>query len=317
MTPEMARGAGNAPAPRPAAKVTRLAKIARRPQFWFGACFLVPTMVWYAFFVYFPIARGLWLSVVDYDFLSRTSRGFVGLANFHQLLLNPLFFVSLRNTFVLASLQFVSILTLGLLVAACLTNVKQGDNLYQALIFLPVVVSLVAVSLLFLMLMDPQVGAFNKVLRSLGLPPSQWLSSLSSALPTLAAIDVWKGLGLYVMLLAAGMRNVPSAIHDAAQVDGANEWQRFWMITLPLLAPVLVLVTILLAISSLQEYTSVAVLTNGGPGNATYVLNLLIVQEAFADMRFGVAAAAAVVEFALVLLISIGQLRLFRSSWSY
>ncbi len=130
-------------------------------------------------------------------------------------------------------------------------------------------------------------------------------------------MNVWKGLGFYVLLLTAGMLNIPSELHDAARVDGVNEWQRFWHITLPLMGHTLVLVIVLLAIGSLQEYTSVVILTNGGPGNATYVLNLLIVQEAFSNMRFGVAAAAAFIEFVLVFLISIAQLRLFRPRWSY
>ena len=292
-------------------------KIVRRPQFWFGLAVLVPTFVWYALFSYFPILRGLWLAFFNYDFLSRRAGGFIGLANFEKLFLNPLLLISLRNTLVLAGLQFLVLLPLALLIATCLTNVRYGRGLYQGVIFLPVVVSLVAIALLFLMLMDPQTGTFNNILSILGLPTSQWLSSSSSALPVLAGIDVWKGLGFYVLLLTAGMMNIPNDIHDAAKVDGATSWQHFWFVTLPLLGSTLVLVLVLLAIGTLQEYTSVVVLTNGGPDNATYVLNLLIVQEAFNNMRFGTAAAASVIEFALVFIISIAQLRLFQPKWSY
>ncbi|HLZ10026.1 MAG TPA: sugar ABC transporter permease, partial [Chloroflexota bacterium] len=242
---------------------------------------------------------------------------FVGLGNFENLLLNPLIFIALENTLLLAVIQFVCLLPLGMLLAACLVNVRWGRSVYQPLLFLPVVVSLVAISLLFLMLMDPQTGTFNSILDSLGLPTSEWLSSPFSALPTVSGILIWKGLGFYVLLLTAGMLNIPLELHDAARVDGVNEWQRFWFITIPLMAHTLVLVGVILAINSLQEYTSVVVLTQGGPGNATYVLNLLIVQEAFSNMRFGVAAAAAAIEFALVFVISIAQIRLFRPTWSY
>ena len=293
------------------------ARVLRRPQFWFGLIVLGPTLIWYALFAYVPILRGLYLAVVDYDFVSRHLKGFAGTDNFSRLLLNPLLVTALENTFLLAAIQFVCLLPLGMVLATCLVNVRQGRSIYQPVLFLPVVVSLVAISLLFLMLMDPQTGTLNAILGSLGLPTSQWLSSPNSALPTVAGILVWKGLGFYVLLLTAGMLNIPAELHDAARVDGVNEWQRFWHITLPLMGHTLVLVLVLLAIGSLQEYTSVVILTNGGPGTATYVLNLLIVQEAFSNMRFGVAASAAVIEFVLVFLISIGQIRLFRPKWSY
>ena len=295
----------------------RIGKVLRRPQFWFGLLVLVPTFIWYTAFGYFPILRGLFLAVVNYDPVSRELHGFAGLDNFTNLLLNPLIFIALQNTLLLAVIQFVCLLPLGMVLATCLVNVRWGRSIYQPVLFLPVVVSILAISLLFLMLMDPQTGTFNTVLDSLGLPTSQWLSSPFSALPTVAGVLIWKGLGFYVLLLTAGMMNIPLEIHDAARGDGVNEWQRFWYITIPLMAHTLILVGVILAINSLQEYTSVVILTNGGPGNATYVLNLLIVQEAFSNMRFGVAAAAAAIEFALVFVISIAQIRLFRPNWSY
>jgi multiple sugar transport system permease protein len=119
------------------------------------------------------------------------------------------------------------------------------------------------------------------------------------------------------LLLAAGMKNIPAEIHDAARVDGTNGWQQFWQITLPLIAPVLLLLVVLMSIGALQEYTGVVVLTNGGPGTATYVVNLLIIQEAFSNMRFGIAAAAAVIEFAVIFLISMVEIKLLRPNWSY
>jgi ABC-type sugar transport system permease subunit len=294
-------------------------KVLRRPQFWFGLAVLAPTFVWYILFGYFPILRGLWLAVVDYDFVTRQLHGFSGLRNFDRLLLNPLLFTALQNTLLLAVMQFVGLLPLGLLLATCLVNLRRGRGIYQPILFLPVVVSLVAISLLFLMLMDPQTGTFNQILDSFGLPTSQWLASPDSALASVAGINVWKALGFYVLLLTAGMLNIPTELHDAARVDGVNELQRFWYITIPLMAHTLVLVVVLLAIGSLQEYTSVVILTGpqGGPGNSTYVMNLLIVQEAFSNMRFGVAAAAAFIEFVLVFTISIAQLKLFRPNWSY
>ncbi len=139
-----------------------LRRVLRRPQFWFGLMVLGPTLLWYCLFAYVPIVRGLYLAIVDYDFVSRQLQGFAGLANFTKLFLNPLLVIALTNTFLLATMQFICLLPLGLVLATALVNVRQGRNIYQAILFLPVVVSLVAISLLFLMLMDPQTGTFNR-----------------------------------------------------------------------------------------------------------------------------------------------------------
>ena len=192
-------------------------------------------------------------------------------------------------------------------------------NVYQALIFVPVVVSLVAVSLLFKMVMDPEVGQLNKLLSTIGLPELQWLSSSSSALPTAVVIATWKGLGFFVVILTAGMLNIPSELYDAALVDGTNPWQQFWRITMPLMSHTILLVTVLLAIGSLQEFTLPTVLfgSEGGPGNSTFLYNLLVYQEAFLDIRFGTATAASLFQFAFILTISILQIKLIRPSWTY
>ncbi|HEV8639381.1 MAG TPA: sugar ABC transporter permease [Chloroflexota bacterium] len=292
-------------------------KVVRRPQFWFATIWLVPTVIWYSLFLFFPILRGFWLAVVDYNITNPAASPFVGLDNLRKLLLNPLLFVSLKNTVLLGALQFAIILPLALLVSTCLVNLTRGTASYQGVIFLPVVVSLVAVSLLFRMLMDPELGQFNQVLRALHLPTFKWLSSSDSALVSIAIIDIWKGLGFYVVLLTAGMLNIPSELYEAARVDGTNEWQRFWYMTLPLLRHTLVLVMIILAIGSLQVYTGPFVLTSGGPGYSTYVFNMLIVDEAFTNLRFGTAAVAALVQFGLVFIVSLVQLKLIRPRWSY
>lgn len=289
----------------------------RRPQFWFGAAVLVPLIIWYVLFAFVPILRGLWLAVVEYDVMNPSASPFVGLANVNKLLLNPLLVIAIRNTLLLALLQFAVTLPLALLLATCLVNLRRGTVVYQGAIFLPVVVSLVAVSLLFRMLMDPDIGMFNQTLRALGLPTSRWLSAADSALPTVAAIDIWKGLGFYVMLLTAGLLNIPSDLHDAARVDGATAWQHFRHITLPLLGHTLALVMVILAIGSLQVYVGPFVLTSGGPANATYVYNMLIVDEAFTHFRFGAASVAALLQFLVVFIISVIQLKLIRPKWSY
>jgi ABC-type sugar transport system permease subunit len=294
-----------------------LRKALRKPQFWFGVRILVPALVWYWVFSFRPILRALQLAVVRYDLLDPADSPFVGVDNFRQLLDNPLFLVSVRNTLTWAILSCGLMLPISMMIALLLANVKRGRNTYQALVFIPVVVSLVAVSLLFRMLMDPEVGQFNQILRGLGLPESKWLASDRTALPSAVVISVWKGMGFYVVILTAGMLSIPNELYDAAVVDGVNERQRFWRITLPLLAHTIVLVTVLLAIGTLQEFTLPHVLTRGGPANATFLYNLLLYQEAFVDIRFGTATAAALLQFVFIVFVSYLQLKLIRPDWEY
>ena len=294
-----------------------LRKVLRKPQFWFGASMIVPMLIWYWMFSIGPVVSALRLSVTKFNLLNPAASKFVGLSNFRQIFDNLLFLVSVKNTLTWAVLSFVLMLPLSMLVALCLTSVARGRNLYQGLIFLPVVMSLVAVSLLFHMLLDPDVGQLNTILRSLGLPGPRWLAGSSTALPTAVGIAVWKSLGFYVVVLTAGMMNVPEELYDAAVVDGANEWQRFWRITLPLLGHTVALITVLLTIGALQEFTLPFVLTQGGPGNATHLYNLLIFSEAFTHLRFGTATAAALFQFVFILVISLLQLKLIRPTWSY
>lgn len=296
---------------------TQLRKTLRKPQFWFGFAVLVPTAIWYWIFSFRPIFSAFWIAVHRYQILNPAASPFVGLDNFRDLTANPLFFVSIRNTLLWALLAFAVQLPLAVLISTCLANVTRGRTVYQFFIFLPVVISLVAIALLFRMLMDPDIGQFNVLLNAIGLPSYTWLSDSSSALPTAVGIGVWKGIGGTVVLLTAGMLNIPQDLQDAAVVDGANEWQRFWFITIPLLAHTLLLVSVLLAIGSLQEFTLPSLLGNNTNTESLYVFNILIYQEAFQNLRFGTATAAALLQFVFILLISIVQIRLLRPKWSY
>ncbi len=292
-------------------------KTVRKPQFWFGASFLIPTLIWYWFFAYQPILIALGLSMVKYRMVNPASSPFVGLNNFRQLFNNPLLLISVRNTVTWAILMFGAMLPIALGVSLCLANLRRGRNIYQSFIFLPMVVSLVAIALLFRMLMDPDVGQFNQILESLGLPGFTWLSSSDTVMPTMVGVGVWKGLGFYVVILTAGILNIPGELQDAATVDGVNTWQRLRYLTIPLLSHTLALVMVVLVIGALQEFTGVFVMTKGGPGNSTYMLNLLIYDEAFQDMRFGTASAAALIQLVFIIMVTLIQLRLIRPSWSY
>jgi multiple sugar transport system permease protein len=299
------------------ARRRRAVTILSRPQFRFAAAVLIPTLIWYGAFVLVPIIQTIEISLLDYHLLDPAQNRLVGLDNFAHLIANPLFPVAVVNTLIWTVLAIVVIVPISLLLAQCLVIVKRGRNVYQAVIFVPVVVSLVAVALIFRILMDPEVGFFNKILTSVGLPALDWLSSSDSALPVLLGIASWKTMGVFVVILTAGMLNIPSEIYEAARVDGANGRQLFRRITLPLLSSTLALVMVLLTIGSLQEFTLPTVVTQGGPGDSTFLYNMLIFQEAFVDLRFGTASAASLLQFIVILVASMIWLRLLRPSWSY
>jgi multiple sugar transport system permease protein len=296
--------------------LARAKRVLKRPQFWFGLAVLLPTFAWYTVFLYRPIVLGLEMSVLRYNLLDPADSIFVGFRNFENVLSSDRFRIAMGNSFYYALLAYMIGLPIALLVSWCLVSVTRGRRAYQFIIFLPVVLSVVAISMLFRMLMDPQMGTLNYILRSLGLPPSKWIAGSDTALPSIVMVDVWKGLGFTVVLLSTAMLNVPQTLYDAARVDGATGWRLFRTITLPLIAPTLAMVSVLSVLGGLQVYVYVSVL-GPGPGTSTLVMNQLIVNEAFMTWRFGFATAASLVLFVVILVLTLLQLRVLQPRWEY
>jgi len=289
----------------------------KKPQLRFGLAVLVPILVWYALFSFRPIVLSLRIALTDYDLLDPASSPWVGLAHFQtNLTTRALFRTAIMNTLQYALLVTLGTVPLALLFAYCLVNVMRGRNWYQWALFIPVVVSMAAISLLFRFMMQT-TGIFNHLLGVVGLPPSKWLAGARSALPSIALVALWKGLGGNIVILAAGLMGIPEELYDAARVDGANAWQTFWRVTIPLLSHTFKLVTILIVIGSLQAYTSAIILTKGGPAHATYMVSQFVVEEAFTNLRFGLASSGAFILFFAILVITLMQLRLMRTSWEY
>ena len=298
--------------------MARIGKVVRKPQFRFGLLVLVPILAWYVLLSFRTNVMAFKFAIIDYNLLHPEQSTYVGLAHFRTIFEGyKLFWVAGLNTLKYSVLINAIMLPLSLVIAYCLANVARGRGAYQWALFLPVVVSMAAVALLFRSLMDPDMGTFNRLLNSVGLPRSRWLTGPKSALPSVVLVDTWKAAGVYIVLLASGLLNIPSQLYDAAKVDGASAFQRFVRITLPLLRHTLTLVVVLVTIGSLQVYVSALILTNGGPGTATTMISQFVVSEAFTNMRFGLASAASLVLFAVILVITMFQLRLMRTDWEY
>ena len=291
-------------------------RVLRLPQFWFGLAIMVPWFAWYVIFAYRPVVMGLWMSMLKYIAMNPSASEFIGFDNFRNVLAFSRFWIALRNTALYAVMNYALAVPLALLVSWCIVSVKRGRRFYQFVAFLPVVVSFVAIAMLFRMLMDPQFGAFNMILRSLGLPAMGWISSSKTALQSIVMVDVWKGLGFSVVLLSTAMLNVPEEMYDAARVDGVNGWQMFRHVTLPLIANTIAMISVLSLIGSLQVYLSPQLL-GPGPGTSTVVVNQIIIGEAFNSWRFGFATATAVLMFVVILVLTVIQMRVLQSRWQY
>jgi ABC-type sugar transport system permease subunit len=294
---------------------SNLAKTLRRPQFWFGFIVLLPILVWYAWFAFGPVLRDFWMATVKYDLMNPQDSKFVGLQNFQQVFSYPLFWIAVQRTITFSVFVYLGTLPLALFVSLCLVSVAQGRNFYQFVIFLPVVVSYVAIALLFRMLMDPQTGQFNQILGALGLPHSLWVTGPNSALPAISMIDIWKGLGFHVVIFTAGLLGIPTEMYDAAKEDGAGSWHRFRYVTIPLLGNTLLLESVIMVAGTLQAFTNAEVI--GCAGDSCFWISRLVYAEAFTNMRFGFATASAFVLFVFILGLTIVQIRALKPDWQY
>ncbi|UBU17112.1 carbohydrate ABC transporter permease [Nonomuraea gerenzanensis] len=273
--------------------------------------FLLPALIGFAAFYLYPSVRGVWLSVTDWNLLSEPA--FVGLDNYAELATDPLFWKALLLTAYNTVLNLVGQLTLALLLAALMHRLTKSVVL-RATLLLPWLVPNVATALLWLWLLDANLGFVNQLLNAMGLPTHGFFNAPAEAMPSVAAVTTWASVGYVALLLYAGMLQIPASVYEAAAMDGAGEVRTFFRVTLPLLRPVLALVLVVSVIGCFQIFDTIAVATRGGPVNATKVIYYYIYQEAFTHFRMGYAAAMAL---SLVLILGVltwVQMRLMRAS---
>lgn len=278
--------------------------------------FLLPNFVGFCIFTLIPIVFSLVLSFVEWD--SANPMVFVGFDNFKKLVTDETFKISLYNTvyYAVFTVPLTMVASLGLAVA--LNQKLKGTNFFRTLFFFPHVASLVAVAVVWNMLFQPTMGPINSILAKLGVTNLPgWTSSIDWAMPAVIIVSVWKSMGYYMILYLAGLQGVPRELYEAADVDGAGRWQKFWSITLPMLTPTTFFISIMLTISCFKVFDLISVMTNGGPGRATNVLVYHIYNTAFINYEFGYASAIAMILFLIVLGITIVQFRAEKKWVSY
>jgi multiple sugar transport system permease protein len=281
-----------------------------RPVFFF----LAPALVAMGIFFFIPVLAAFLMSFTDFDIYSlgnwRFAR-FVGLKNYLDLFNDPLFWKALGNTFyfliVGGPLSIAVSLTAALMLQSKLVRFK---GLFRTAFFAPVVTTLVAVAVVWRFVYHPKFGFLNYLLSMVGIAPVDWLGDPDWAMPAIILMAVWKNFGYNMVIFIAGLQNIPPQLYEAAEIDGAGTWQRFRSVTLPMLAPTTLFITIITMIGYIQLFAEPYVMTQGGPLNSTLSIVLLMYQHGFRWWNMGYSAAVAFVLFAIILAASMIQTRL-------
>lgn len=270
--------------------------------------FLAPALLAIALFFALPVAAGFLLSFTDFDLYAiadPANARWVGLANYARLLGEPLFWRSLGNTLLLVSVG--GPLTLAVALAGALlvnSRLARLPGVFRTAFFAPVVTTLVAVAVVWRYFYHPRFGLANRLLALLGLPPIDWLGDPHWAMLAITLLAVWRTFGYSLVIFVAGLQAIPESLYEAARLDGASAWRQFLHVTLPLLRPTLVFVTVINTVGFFQIFAEPYVMTRGGPLNSTMSLAMLMYQQGFRWWNMGQAAAIAFVLFALILLVS-------------
>ncbi len=267
---------------------------------------IAPWLIGLIFFTGGPILASIAFSFTNWTGL--TTLEWVGLENFRKLLFeDELFWTATYNTFYY-SFGAVTLGTLGALVVALLLHQKlPGTTVLRVIYYMPSIASGVAVAILWIWLFNPQVGLVNYLLSLVGIQGPLWLASQQWALPALILKSTW-GIGANMIIILAGLQGIPVSLYEAARIDGANPWHEFRHVTIPMLSPVLFFVIVISTINSFQILTDVLVMTQGGPGTATFVYVYYIYQAAFQYLKMGYASALAWILFLIILALTLLQL---------
>jgi multiple sugar transport system permease protein len=283
--------------------------------------FLLPATIGFVVFYAYPALRGFYLSFTNFDLL-RNDGDWVGLDNYRTLLGDTLFWNALWITFKYVIINIGIQTVLALAIAVLMHRLTQSV-IVRSVVLLPWLVPNAVLALLWMWMLDPNLGIVNHWLNAIGIDSQGFLGSESQVIPTIAGINIWKNMGYTALLLFGGLVMIPRSYYEAASLDGASEWRMFRTITIPLLRPVLALVLVVTVIGSFQVFDTIQIATAGigggnpgGPGNASRVLYMYIFQQAFEFNALGYASALAVALIMLLVIVAAIQMRMLRAGES-
>lgn len=277
--------------------------------------FVLPSLIGVGAFLLIPVIAVGVVSLFHWDYL--TAPKFVGLSNYADLLGDG----QVRNSFLVTAyyvlLNIPAQTALALFIAVQLNKRLRGRTVFRGIYLLPWLATPVAMGIVFQWIFDPRNGALNDFLGVFGIAPIAWLSDPNWAMPAIAMVNIWQYTGYTVLFFLAGLQGIPEDIYEAARLDGAGPASIFFRITLPLLAPTMVFVLVTSIIGSFQVFDTVAVMTQGGPGDATRVVNYLIYEKAFKFFDAGSASALSMLLFLVLLAVTVAQFLFFRKRTTY
>jgi len=299
----------------PAAGVARRRRRLRQRDY-VPYLFILPNILLFVVFVLGPVVFAFAMSFTNWQ--GTMPGSWVGLRNYANLIDDDVFITAVRNTVLYSVGTVVPMLVLSLGLAMMLDARLRGRTFYRVMVYLPVVISWVAASVVWRMMFIHPDGILNHFLSAtFGIEPLLWVADPVLALPAIMWMTLWKGLGFYTVVYLAGLQTIPAALYEAAMIDGAGRAQLFWKITLPLLRPTSLFALVIGVIGSFEGFIPVYLLTAGGPGYASMVLVMAIYRAAFSNNQMGYATAIAVVLFFMILSVSLVQFKLFGREVQY
>lgn len=274
--------------------------------------YISPFFILFLIFGLFPVIFSIYLSFSTWQGLGPIQ--FTGLSNYQLILSDGVFWQSMLNGVILFFLYVPLMLLMAMVLAVILNSRRiRGFRLFRALIFLPYITNMVAAGFTFKLLMATDNGLFNMILGTVGIPPVPWLDNVWWARVSLAILVIWAWLGYNMIFYLAGLQTIPGELTEAARIDGANSIQAFFLITVPLLKPVILFTTVFSLIGSFNLFAEILALTNGGPVNATITPLIYIYNQAFSYFHLGYAATVSYVYFFFIFIVTLLQLRVFRT----
>lgn len=291
----------------PAASVTTSRRPRGHRQPWLGYAFIGPAVVLFLVFIAGPFIAAIILSLYSWDLL--TPATFVGSGNFVALFRDPMLAKVLGTTFVFSLASVVLHIVVGLLLALAVNRKMNRALSYfvRTTVFFPFLISWAAVSLLWKYVLDPSFGYVSYYFSQLGITLPDWFTNPAWALPAIIGIDFWHTIGFTFIIMLAGLQTVPRELSEAARVDGANERQVFWNVTLPLMSPTVFFASIITFIGAFQVFDPMKIITNGGPNDSTKTIVMYLYEQGFQAFQIGYASAIAVVVFVIVMSVTLLQ----------
>lgn len=280
------------------------------------AAFVGPNLTLFVIFTYYPFVQNGFLAFSDYNLITRSST-FIGFRNFEDVFTNSQFPRIVLNTFLFTAASVALLLILGLLAALLLNQKLVGRNAARSVLFSPTLLAGAAIAVVWIYIFDPRYGLIYTLLRPFGITAPAWLTDPAWALPAIVIVYVWKNLGYATVIYIAGLQAIPRELYEAARVDGAGAWGRFWHVTLPGLSPVMFFLMVTTLLTSFQAFDIINVMTEGGPVNATNTLIFHLYELFFVQSSAGRASVVAGLLFVFMVIATALQVRYLERRVAY